>query len=103
MNKLQKMTLTLGAVCTVIASSSICLASGTPKSVVPAANIPYEEINTKVDIHRNDQDITPVIARNIPDEKINTKVNMHRNDQDITPVPATHIPDEEIDTSVPWN
>ena len=28
-------------------------------------------------MHRNDQDITPVIAKNIPDEKINTKVDMH--------------------------
>ena len=54
-------------------------------------------------MHRNDQDITPVIAKNIPDEKINTKVDMHRSNQNITPVPATHIPDEEINTSVPWN
>lgn len=103
MNKLQKITLTFGTVCTLIASSSICLASGTPKSVVPAINIPCEDINTKIDMHRNDQDIIPVIAKNIPDEKINTKVDMHRSNQNITPVPATHIPDEEINTSVPWN
>lgn len=44
-------------------------------SAVPAAHIPDETINTKIEMGRNSQDnITPVIAEDIPAEKIDTKV-----------------------------
>ena len=73
-------------------------------SAVPASHIPDEVVNTKVEMGRSNQVITPVPARNILLEEMNTKVEMGRSSQDnITPVPATNIPDEEIDTKVPFN
>ena len=73
-------------------------------SAVPAAHIPDETINTKIEMGRSNQVITPVIAKNIPSEEMNTKVEMGRNSQDnITPVIAKNIPAEKIDTKVPFN
>lgn len=43
-----------------------------------------------------------VPATNIPEEKMNTKVEMGRRNQVITPVIATNIPVEEIDTRTPF-
>ena len=77
MNKIQKLSLTLGTIFTVTISSTVGFAA--------------EQTTTKVDMHRNDQVITPVIATNIPDEKVNTKIDLQRNDQIITPVLATNI------------
>lgn len=72
-------------------------------SAVPATNIPDTVVNTKVDMHRSNQVITPVVATDIPAEVMNTKVDMHRSNQIITPVIATNIPAEKIDTKVPFN
>lgn len=104
MLNLKKFTLSFGCACLLALSTSLCFASGSPKTIVPATNLPEETINTKIIMSRSidSQDITAVPATNLPDETVNTKIDMNRgtNSQDITAVPATNIPDEEIDTSV---
>lgn len=106
MLNLKKLTLTFSCACLLTLSTSLCFASGTPETVVPATNLPEETINTKIDMSRSidSQDITAVPATNLSDETINTKINMgcSTDSQDITAVPATNLPDEEANTFVPF-
>lgn len=100
MLNLKKFTLGFSCACLLAFSSSLCFASGSPKIVVPATNLP----ETTIDMSRSidSQNITAVPATNLSDETINTKIDMSRStdSQNITAVPATNLPDEEIDTSV---
>lgn len=108
MLNLKKFTLGFSCACLLAFSSSLCFASGSPKTVVPATNLPEATINTTInttiDMSRSidSQNITAVPATNLSDEIINTKIDMSRStdSQNITAVPATNLPDEEIDTSV---
>lgn len=103
MLNLKKFTLGFSCACLLAFSSSLCFASGSPKTVVPATNLPEATINTTIDMSRSiSQNITAVPATNLSDEIINTKIDMSRStdSQNITTVPATNLPDEEIDTSV---
>lgn len=60
-------------------SSFLCFASDSPKTVVPATNLPDEIINTKIDMSRStdSQNITTVPATNLPDEEINTSISFY--------------------------
>lgn len=79
MLNLKKFTLSFGCACLLALSTSLCFASGSPKTVVPATNLPDETVNTKIDMNRgtNSQDITAVPATNIPDEEIDTSVSFY--------------------------
>lgn len=100
MLNLKKFTLGFSCACLLAFSSSLCFASGSPKTVVPATNLPEATIDMSRSI--DSQNITAVPATNLSDEIINTKIDMSRStdSQNITAVPATNLPDEEIDTSV---
>ena len=104
MLNLKKFTLGFSFAYLLAFSSSLCFASDSPKTVVPATNLPEATINTTIDMSRSidSQNITAVPATNLSDETINTKIDMSRStdSQNITAVPATNLPDEEIDTSV---
>ena len=101
----KKFTLGFSCACLLAFSSSLCFASGSPKTVVPT-NLLEATINTTIDMSRSidSQNITAVPATNLSDEIINTKIDMSRStdSQNITSVPATNLPDEEIDTFVPF-
>lgn len=47
----KKFTLGFSCACLLAFSSSLCFASGSPKTVVPATNLPDEEIDTSVSFY----------------------------------------------------
>lgn len=73
----KKFTLGFSCACLLAFSSSLCFASDSPKTVVPATNLPEATINTTIDMSRSidSQNITAVPATNLPDEKIDTSVS----------------------------
>lgn len=79
MLNLKKFTLGFSFAYLLAFSSSLCFASGSPKTVVPATNLPDEIINTKIDMSRStdSQNITAVPATNLPDEEIDTSVSFY--------------------------
>lgn len=79
MLNLKKFTLGFSCACLLAFSSSLCFASGSPKTVVPATNLSDEIINTKIDMSRStdSQNITAVPATNLPNEEIDTSVSFY--------------------------
>lgn len=73
----KKFTLGFSCACLLAFSSSLCFASDSPKTVVPATNLPEATINTTIDMSRSidSQNITAVPATNLSDETINTKID----------------------------
>lgn len=53
MLNLKKFTLGFSCACLLAFSSSLCFASGSPKIVVPATNLPEATINTTIDMSRS--------------------------------------------------
>lgn len=51
MLNLKKFTLGFSCACLLAFSSSLCFASGSPKTVVPATNLPEATINTSVSFY----------------------------------------------------
>lgn len=75
----KKFTLGFSCACLLAFSSSLCFASDSPKTVVPATNLSDEIINTKIDMSRStdSQNITAIPATNLPDEEIDTSVSFY--------------------------
>lgn len=79
MLNLKKFTLGFSCACLLAFSSSLCFASGSPKTVVPATNLPEATINTTIDMSRStdSQNITAIPATNLPNEEIDTSVSFY--------------------------